>query len=180
MISPESLARQVQSAGFSCTRCGRCCQCHDEGSALVMVFPSEIRAIIAVTGLSWEEVAEPYPETIRNASGGRYTLGWCLKRNGGACRFLEDSRCTVYDSRPWICRTYPFMLDGDEIVISECDGLHQPTGEEEARRIAGDLICRREAEEAEAALIRAVLAKNTVPAGSFAVIDSDGMKVIDG
>jgi len=180
MISPDSLALQVKSAGFSCTRCGCCCQCPDEGSGLVMVFPAEVRAIVSATGLSWEDVAEPYPETILDASGGRYTLGWCLKRTGGACWFLDGNRCTINKHRPWICRTYPFMLDVDKLVISECDGLKQPIGEEGALRIATNLIRRREAEEEEAARIRAVLAGMSIPSGSFAVIDSDGIKVIDG
>ncbi len=180
MISPDLLAKRIRSTGFSCTRCAGCCRCTDTDSGLVLVFPGEVRAIIDKTGLSWEEIAEPYPEKVRDMNGGSFALCWCLKRTGDACRFLYGGKCTIYESRPWICHTYPFMLDGDELKVSECDGLGQPVSEAEAHRIAGDLIRRRQAEDEEASLIRAVLAKKRVPAGSFAVVDSDGVEVIDG
>jgi Fe-S-cluster containining protein len=32
------------------------------------------------------------------------------KTENGKCFFLENSRCTIYELRPLICRFYPFQL----------------------------------------------------------------------
>jgi len=180
MISHEILVKKVQVIGFSCNGCGACCQCTEADSGLVMVSCEEVHAIIAATNLSWDEIAMPYPDLILDGSGGGFTLGWCLRQKNGACRFLENGRCTIYQSRPWICRTYPFMLDGDELVVSDCPGLKQPVSDDEARLMAEDLLRRHSVEEREAVLVHQVLARERLPAGSFVVIDSEGMRVIDG
>ena len=180
MNSPDALAGQVRSVGFACTGCSTCCQRSGTDSGLVMVTCGEIRAIMDATGLPWEEIAMPYPETVDTGNGGRFALGWCLRHEGEACRFLSDGRCTIYGSRPWICRTFPFMLDGETLVVSECEGTRRPVSKKEARAIASDLISRRSAEEEEALLVRDVLAKNPVPGNSRIVVDSEGVKVIHG
>jgi Fe-S-cluster containining protein len=33
------------------------------------------------------------------------------KPENGKCFFLKNSRCTIYNNRPLICRFYPFQLD---------------------------------------------------------------------
>jgi Fe-S-cluster containining protein len=51
------------------------------------------------------------------------------KGKEGKCIFLERKDCTVYASRPLICRYYPFELknDGNEILLfsptDECPGI---------------------------------------------------------
>jgi Fe-S-cluster containining protein len=145
-----------------------------------MVSADEIRAIIEATGLSWEAIAEPYPEVIKDTCGRRYTLGWCLVRNHEGCRFHALGKCMIYTSRPWICRTYPFMLDGDELVIFECKSIGQSISSGESWQIAQDLLSRKKAEDEEAERVRKILLHNPLPAGSFIVVDSEGMKVIDG
>lgn len=180
MISPDDLAEQIRSTGFSCTGCGNCCRCSDADPGHVMVTCDEIRAIMALTGLSWGAVAAPYPESIPAGNGSRYTLGWCLQRDGDACRFLADGRCSIYASRPWICRTYPFMLDHDRLAVSECNGVGLQIAPGVARQTARDLILRQKAEIEDELQIRHILRKNLIPGGSFVVVDSEGMKVIDG
>ncbi|MCX6681643.1 MAG: YkgJ family cysteine cluster protein [Methanoregula sp.] len=132
MISIKSLTEKITSIGFECRRCGTCCRCVSPDSNLVMVSPGEVRAIIASTGLVWDRIAEPYPATINDRSGARFTLGWYLRRENDRCRFLDEITCTIYNSRPWICRTYPFVLDEDMLVVSSCEGLGQPLPEQEA------------------------------------------------
>jgi len=178
MTLPDPLARKIRSTGFACTGCGSCCQRTEEDSGLVMVSCAEIRTIMAATGLSWEDVAVPYPELACDGKGGLFALGWCLRQEGDFCRFLSGKRCTIYANRPWICRTYPFMLDGERLVVSACEGLGRPLEEEAAHTIADDLRSRQTAEESEALLIRKVIATNPVPAG--AIVDSEGVKVIHG
>jgi Fe-S-cluster containining protein len=86
-----------------------------------MVGREEISTIMKSTGLSFEEIVVPYPDRI--VEGGRtYTFGWVLRRNGDRCQFLKESGCAIYESRPWICRTYPFMLDEDGLSIHPCEG----------------------------------------------------------
>jgi Fe-S-cluster containining protein len=47
----------------------------------------------------------------------------------GKCVFLDDSRCTVYEIRPVICRFYPFELKNlgnDQYSFSfttKCEGI---------------------------------------------------------
>ena len=179
-MTHHTLALQISSIGFSCTGCGNCCRRSESDSGLVMVTCREIRGIMDATGLSWNEIAMPYPEIVENGNGDRFAIGWCLRHNGDACRFLSAGRCAIYGSRPWICRTYPFMLDGDSLVVSECEGTGRTISAEDARTIAADLISRRIAEEEEALRVRDVLEKNTVTFGSRTVVDSEGVKVIHG
>ena len=43
-----------------------------------------------------------------------------LAQRDGACVFLEEGRCTVYEDRPIQCRVYPFFpLDGFSPIESE-------------------------------------------------------------
>ena len=180
MISIKSLTEKITSIGFECRRCGTCCRCVSPDSNLVMVSPGEVRAIIASTGLAWDRIAEPYPATTNDRSGARFTLGWCLRRENDRCRFLDEITCTIYNSRPWICRTYPFMLDEDMLVVSSCEGLGQPLPEQEAGIIATTLLQRQSAEKEEERRVRQVIRQASLPAGAFVVIDSDGVRVIDG
>jgi len=180
MISIEDLSNKIRSVGFMCRRCGTCCRCVSPDSDLVMVSPPEVRAIISSTGLAWDRIVTPYPETISDRSGARITLGWCLHREGDRCRFLDEKICTIYAARPWICRTYPFMLDEDTLLVSPCEGLGEPMSEQEATSIATRLLQRQCAEKEEEHKVRLAVQRSTLPAGAFVVIDSDGAKVIDG
>lgn len=180
MTSPDALAGKVRSVGFACNGCGSCCGRTEEDSGLVMVTCAEVRAIMAATGLAWEEIAAPYPMMVDDGMGGAFALGWCLCHNGDTCRFLSAGRCIIYESRPWICRTYPFMLDGDHLLVSACEGLGCLMDEEAAEGIAADLRCRQAAEENEALGVREILARNPVPGGPGIVVDSEGVKVYHG
>ncbi len=180
MNNTSELAERIRSAGFACTSCGACCQCSGGDDWVVHLTPPEIRSIMALTGLGWDEVAVPYPETLEGGPGTRYTLGWSLKMTNGRCRFLVNGRCAVYDARPWICRTYPFMLDAERLVISECGGTGSPLPESAALQIARDLIARQSAEEEEGRRIRKILQEEPIPKGRFCVIDSEGVKVCNG
>jgi Fe-S-cluster containining protein len=141
-----------------------------------MVSPPEIRRIMNATGLSWDEVAEPYPEFIRVDDGTLYTFEWCIKRKDRTCAFLEDRRCSIYPVRPWICRTYPFMLDGEDLLVFSCAGTGESMKREEAEVLAGELVKRRQAETEEEEKVREIMKKVSMPQGKV-VIDGEGMKV---
>lgn len=50
-----------------------------------------------------------------NGSKKRWVL--CLNNPGKVCNFLKDDSCSIYDSRPYICRTYPHYIDKGEIKL---------------------------------------------------------------
>lgn len=180
MISQKALADKIKSIGFGCFRCGACCRCVSHESNLVMVSPDEVRAVISASGLAWDTIAEPYPEVIVGNLSARYTLGWCLRRENDRCQFLMEKQCTIYPNRPWICRTYPFVLDGDDLAVSACEGLGQAISDQEACNLAYNLLQRRRAEEEEERQVQKVLQHASIPTGKLVVIDTDGVRVIDG
>ncbi|WP_332450685.1 YkgJ family cysteine cluster protein [Methanoculleus sp.] len=178
MLGIDDVASRIESVGFRCRECGACCRRVAEDSNLVLVSPAEVRTIMAATSMAWDEVAEPYPDFIDAGNGGEYTLAWCLRRTTDACMFLRDGRCSIYAHRPWICRTYPFMLADDDLLVSECPGLGTPLSSPDAEAAAADLCRRHAAEATEEAGLCAVYRRVTVPPGRRAVIDSEGVKVL--
>jgi hypothetical protein len=72
------------------------------------------------------------------------------------------------------------MLVDDDLMVSECPGLGASISPSAARDAAADL-CRRQAAEAEEeAEIREIFLEAEIPPGKRVVIDSEGMKVLDG
>lgn len=162
----------VAAAGFKCRLCGECCS----GPANeVLVSPSEIERLMKVTGFSREKIAEPYPEWITFPDGRSYTFGWVLKRDEDTnCIFLKEKKCQVYEDRPHLCRTYPFMLDGEELITSECPGLSSEETTPFAKQIVLDLIQRRAAEDEEFLKTEKQYQKHCNAKGSI-VFDSEGV-----
>ena len=146
-LEPGPLAAEIQNIGFSCLACGECCWGEDNS---VLVFPHEIRCIQHATGLSWQEVAAPPEEGEWDREGYFHTLEWRLKKVGDACRFYQEGRCAIYSVRPMLCRTYPFYLEGEELMASECRGLGREIEGREAEKLAQRLIARRITETEEA------------------------------
>lgn len=175
MSSPPSLAARIRETGFTCLHCGSCCRETEPGSNLVMVGPEEISKIMEYTDLSFEEIVEPYPDRIVEDCLD-YTFGWVIRRTGDRCRFLDGTTCQVYPVRPWICRTYPFMLDENGLTIHPCEGTGEENSSRDAENIALDL-CRRYAYEQEQdEKIRAIVRSGIIPAGKPVIIDAEGIK----
>lgn len=171
MDETKRIEADVRRAGFSCLLCGACCSGPDNE---VMVSPPEIELLAAVTGSTADEIAEPYQEWIRQG-GASFTFGWVLRRGSdGNCIFLNDNRCRVYHARPHICRTYPFMLNGTELIVSECSGCRDGAATKDAGQITRDLITRRTAEDTELEKTETQYQKNSTITGSTIVFDSNG------
>ncbi|HJJ48748.1 MAG TPA: YkgJ family cysteine cluster protein [Methanocorpusculum sp.] len=172
------LEDDLKKSGFACRMCAKCCSGPDNE---VMVSPDEVDVLIQASGLSFAEIAEPYPEWFQKKGGGRFTLGWILKRGqDGSCMFLKDGRCLVYQARPHICRTYPFMLNRGELIISECEGCGgAPMSDEDAKALARALCTREEAEAAEAAKTADQYQKHCNISGATIIYDSRGAHNID-
>ncbi|WP_253488602.1 YkgJ family cysteine cluster protein [Methanocalculus alkaliphilus] len=176
----SDLAGAIAEIGFVCTGCGVCCR-GDEESGRVIISPDEIGEICSATGWERDDIAAPYPEYIEGEGGSRFTFAWCLRRRDERCIFLSsEKRCTIYHARPWICRTYPFALEGGELSVSECPGLGGNITEADARLLATALLRREEAEEREEQAIRRIFSESAIPAGETVVFDSQGMWSIHG
>ncbi|MBP7119932.1 MAG: YkgJ family cysteine cluster protein [Methanolinea sp.] len=174
----ERIAERIRGIGFSCTLCGDCCRGFPDDNNLVMVSPSEIRCLSETCLLARDEIAEPYPESIALADGTNLTLGWAIRRVQGECRFFRNGSCIVYESRPWICRTYPFMLDGETLLVFPCRGLGGSIGRKEALSLARDLVSRKVAEDEEEEKIRKVLISPLPKVKGRLIVDSDGVTVL--
>jgi len=107
----KSLSQQYHPMG-GCLRCGRCCT-----SFGVCVTPFDILRLSRATGFGPADLVmtifEP-PERERDEPAiridGKPSL-LVLRWRGNPerrCLFLSDTGCMAYDSRPMLCRTYPF------------------------------------------------------------------------
>lgn len=150
-ISIEDLASQITAIGFECLRCGDCCVGDDNS---VVVFPFEIRKILTATGIGWLDAVRPPNVGEWDCHGNFHTLEWRIKKGEGSCKFHSGNGCEIYETRPVICKTYPFYLDEGELHCSECRGLGRKIEYREAEKIAAGIIERRiiELEEAIALL----------------------------
>lgn len=83
---------------FECTLCGNCCQLPGGSVAVSEV---EIEKIADSLNMDLKDFIQNYC-----ISG---TVSRKLKeQENGACIFLKDKRCTIYEIRPLQCRTFPF------------------------------------------------------------------------
>lgn len=191
----KELIAALKETGFSCGMCGECCRMNTADSNLIIMSAPEVREIMAATGLSWDEVAEPYPDLLEE-DGVSYTFDWCIRRHPEgkrSCVFQgADNRCTIYEHRPWICRTYPLMLADavaecgcteTNLIKSECLCYGNKITDEEAGIQADNLISRKINEDTEFMKIKSVYTKISLQkireSGiKRCVIDSEGVKEI--
>ncbi|EHQ34887.1 YkgJ family cysteine cluster protein [Methanoplanus limicola] len=180
----EEIKLKILKTGFKCKLCGDCCRRVSEDSNLVLVSAPEIRKIMENTGQSWSEIAEPYPDFLKQEDGTEYTFNWALKREGSRCIFLNESgRCRIYDIRPDICRTYPFMIQDGELLAFECPGIgEENNSKKDTRILAEDLICREENEDEDFRKIEEnylLFNGDCNKKNKKYVIDSEGAKIIE-
>lgn len=101
---------------FGCTQCGRCCAL---GDRVVLVSAQEVAALEHHTAL-------PPSAFVQLSSDGEPSL----QSRGGACVFVADKKCSVYDARPTQCRTYPFWGETTTPLgwlreSARCEGIGQ-------------------------------------------------------
>lgn len=102
---------------FSCTHCGHCCR-----DVICLPTPWDVvrlarergadpwRFLEFVTPDEISKVTKSDPTWLR-CNGTRYLMA--LRRTSKGCYFLNKRtlRCQAYESRPLICRLYPFALN---------------------------------------------------------------------
>ncbi|MEQ1826910.1 MAG: YkgJ family cysteine cluster protein [Pirellula sp.] len=88
---------------FECTQCGNCCS--GPGQGYVWVDEEEVHAIATFMGMA--DRIDEFERRFTRRIGTRVSL---VEYSDGDCIFLDPTRrtCTVYDTRPTQCRTWPF------------------------------------------------------------------------
>ena len=203
-LEVSELADAIESIGFECTRCGACCKGYEDAGDrephTATVFPDEVRTLADETGREWRDVARPMPYGLAEGADGPEgeTFEWALETDGcGDCTFYAEDEsgrgaCTVHESRPLICRTYPFSVAlagtsqpmgeavGEEGLVRahECEGLGRRISREGAEELAEALKERTIRELEEAIGVR----ENYEPIDAPGVVvhDSEGQKRPDG
>lgn len=112
----------------SCMRCGRCCT-----SFGVCVTPFDIIRLSKATGRNASDfvmaVEEP-PERERGEPAvlirGMRSLIVLKWRSGRDCMFYDGKGCSIYNDRPMLCRTYPFILHGGRLQSLRCRACPVP------------------------------------------------------
>ncbi|MFB6243277.1 MAG: YkgJ family cysteine cluster protein, partial [Halobaculum sp.] len=148
----------------------------------------------------WRDVARPMPYGIEEGPDGPEgeTFEWALATDDcGNCTFYEEDddgtgACTVHDSRPLVCRTYPFSValggtsqpmgeavdESGVVRAHECEGLGRDISRADARELAVALKRRAVRELAEAIAVRD--GYEPTDADGVVVHDSEGAKRPDG
>jgi hypothetical protein len=72
------------------------------------------------------------------------------------------------------------MLSRGHLEVSACAGVGSPLTLEEAQAIARDLLEREAAEKAEEARVARILSAGELPPGRRCVVDTEGIRVLDG
>ena len=111
----------MMSGGFKCLTCGWCCSHLAEGSwSGLSLFPWETHLFTGDKVL---------PHLGYGASPEDDGFRVILYRYVGAvCENLRDNRCTIHETRPLVCRSYPFryMKKGNTTAFEaapECQGI---------------------------------------------------------
>jgi Fe-S-cluster containining protein len=143
---------------FNCKRTGRCCESRDS----IDVFIEDVERW-------WNDgnFAKIFSE-LQIVTAGGPPIKLQIKKEG-PCPFLENERCTIYETRPLSCQAFPLGYNGKNFVLvdEECPGI----GEGEMTAEALEWIRKAAKEEYDARIRTATL----LPA-LHAIILTDTMK----
>jgi len=90
---------------FSCMKCSRCCR-HDPG--FVFLSESDLARLLLATGLARGDFIDKYCKKV--SVNGAVELSLIEKPNFD-CIFWNDGGCSVYEHRPYQCRSFPFWSE---------------------------------------------------------------------
>lgn len=108
---------------FQCTGCGKCCT---GGPGCVYLSSDDLNRLAEHFHLPPKEFAKKYTRLV----DGQYAL---LDKPGSYdCIFLEEKKCSVYESRPVQCKTFPWWLENLKSIedweeaAKRCEGINHP------------------------------------------------------
>lgn len=96
---------------FQCRRCGNCCRRLEDQLMLEPLDAYHLARLLREQGEvnSIDDVYTRYahPDMLEG-----YLPIYMMNTEGPdhACAFLKDGRCSIYESRPHVCRIYPFSV----------------------------------------------------------------------
>lgn len=109
---------------FECTGCGKCCT-GPKGS--IFIDHEDLEGMANLLELAPKDFKRLY---VKNRNNSLSLVERKREEGDYACIFLKDNRCSVYQSRPKQCRTYPFWpenLNTPEswaLAAKECEGIY--------------------------------------------------------
>lgn len=89
---------------FKCKGCGYCCR-HEPG--LVLFSKDDLKAMAAQLSCTMDDFLKTYCQIVYRDNKQLYTI---KEKKNNDCVFWEQG-CTIYESRPYQCRSYPFWKD---------------------------------------------------------------------
>jgi Fe-S-cluster containining protein len=101
-IEPFQIIAERIERQFDCQQCANCCR-----EMSVDVSRAEIEAVALSLNMSADDVQHRYTEVDPGNSSQRV-----LRSEKGACVFLDQNLCTIYDARPKACREFPHVHVG--------------------------------------------------------------------
>jgi Fe-S-cluster containining protein len=101
-LTQEAEVQYPDYLRWICIRCTKSCRDLPGRTRSILLTQGDIERIKGVTKLSAREFSV--------SSRGSFPYVRKMRKPGGKCIFLRDSRCSIYGARPLICRFYPFSL----------------------------------------------------------------------
>jgi Fe-S-cluster containining protein len=108
---------------FECINCGLCCRDAGRHVRRIVLTPEDADRIAQATHLA----LEGFSKITNRASAPFFRI---VRKESGTCIFLDsNSMCRIYNSRPLICRCYPFPVEIDEKTVTfanptkDCPGV---------------------------------------------------------
>lgn len=97
---------------YHCDRCGRCCQFITDQIIIETLDAFRMAKNPKLHCANPAEVYEKFahPTFVPSLSEGGYPTFLLNAKEDDSCIFLKAGVCTIYESRPRICRTYPFVV----------------------------------------------------------------------
>jgi uncharacterized protein len=129
---------------FECQQCGYCCR-NEPG--YVFLTEEDMQALLKVTELSREEFISQYCKVADLGFEKRISI---KEKPNNDCIFWKEGGCSVYEARPFQCRSYPFwpMIAESKGAWEEekkyCPGLGKGTlhSKEEIERWLKERVCQ--------------------------------------
>ena len=114
MASDAILVRPRDEVPFTCQRCGSCCRNVEEQIMLEPLDAYLLGRFMRQRGDEIQSIEDVYSRYSKPMLLDHGFPIFVLKTVGPehACVFLQDGRCQVYESRPRVCRLYPFSATG--------------------------------------------------------------------
>jgi Fe-S-cluster containining protein len=111
------LLKSLQES-FICKRCGDCCTKQES----IAFTERDIKNVSNKKNLSPQEFIERYGLGLVSNPGNLefYRLP---TRTIGGCPFYSDKACSIYDSRPQVCRGFPFLTPENVQNAFEMNGV---------------------------------------------------------